>query len=45
MDRLDLECGHWTYYGANSPLAPKELVNFSDCAKEYLKRAQKGLKR
>ena len=45
MDRLDLECGHWTYHGAKQPLDPEELVECDDCARQYLKNAQKGLKR
>jgi hypothetical protein len=45
MDRLDLECGHWTYHPARFPLDPEELVECHDCARQYLKSAQKGLKK
>jgi hypothetical protein len=45
MDRLDLECGHWTYHTAGRPLDSAELVECHDCAREYLKSAQKGLRR
>jgi hypothetical protein len=45
MDRLELECGHWTYHTAAFPLDAEALVECSDCAKQYLKNAQRGLKR
>jgi hypothetical protein len=44
-DRLDLECGHWASHMARYPLDPDELVECHDCAREYLKGVQKGLKK
>ena len=45
LDRLDLECGHWTYQIAGCPLKPGELVQCPDCAKKYLKSVRKGLEK
>jgi hypothetical protein len=45
MDRLELECGHWTYHVADQPLDTEKLVECRTCARRYLKSAQKGLKR
>lgn len=42
LDRLELECGHWMFYGAGLPLATEELLECDKCARQYLKNAQKG---
>ena len=45
MDRVDLECGHWTYcFSSDEQLEPGQMLECGDCARQYLKDAQKGRK-
>jgi hypothetical protein len=44
-DRLQLECGHWMYWGHKRPLPPDDLVECDDCARRFLRKSSKSLRK